>query len=991
MTDLDVNSFVPGEAVVHLKAGDLVRQLPVYGAAPLKSNEPPPTRVGLDDFDAALKPFGVRALFRVFDAPEFPQLAGIVVVRFDERNKVEMVLAALNELPSVIESSMHACLTACVVPDDLRYGDQWGLPEINCPQAWGVTTGDPAVVIAVIDTGCDFNHRDIADHLLPGRNFITPGQSPQDDDGHGTEMAGVIGALTNNTYAVAGVMWACKLLPVKAVPAGGSVAASTYAQGIVWAAQSPQSAAIINCSYAARAEDVSLKNAVVTAGTAGALVVTASADLPSGVSAYTPYPGKYAETMDHVVCVGATDSNNKRSTYSNYGSWLTLVAPGDGIWTLHLGDGGSTEVSGTSLSTAFVSGVAGLIRAARPTATAFDIKRQLLAGARPLGGPIPNQNYGYGLVDAWGCLPQLKFAFQASNSPTMFVASSSDGKIFRQDRYSAHQVGQCTAFAQFGDNLYVAFQAADGTNNLVVAYTTDGKSYVQPLAIPTAKLGNCVAMASFNEKLYLATPSIVASENRSLVVFTSSDGEQYQGIVRPNFNLGNCAAMATLNNTLYLVYQANDSSKKMYLTSSSDGNTWQPARSSGNIQLGSCVAITGFNQKLYVAAQDSSGHLAILSSSDFSTFQPVTGGPSSIPMGNTVAAAVFNHNLYVAYKNLNGDLLVVYSPNGDNWSPVMEFSSIQLGNSAAMAVFRSPYLAQLKLIFQASIGDDMVLASSRDGETFTQAQHPEIQIGQTVGVAQFNDSLYMAFQTPNSTDMYVASAADGLNFGQQTRIPTGQLGSGAAMAVFKNRLYLAAPSVAAGHNRNLIVAASGDGAQWSTTEVTTIQLGSNAAMVPFINDKLYLAYQNNSNQNLMVASSSDGSTWSANEIRIPVDRCIAMAVFNSVLYVAARDSNLNLNIASSRDGITFTGVYQTQNAGNSLAMAVFDGKLHIAFQHNVTHNLQIVYTVDSTHWFGPVEHRDIQLGDCAAMAIFEDPARAPTPRDLVSAAQAGLG
>lgn len=189
----------------------------------------------------------VPAGARVVDGGPLASLASLgrtVVEAVDGR----AVASALREAGFQVEvPADREAVTEPVVPDDPRFEDQYALERVGAPLAWARSTGDPEVVIAVIDSGVMRDHPDLRGRLLPGRDFVDDDDDPEDGRGHGTEVAGVVGAATDNATGVAGMCWDCRLLPVKVIDDEGEIDAAQAAAGMVWAAD--QGADVINLSF----------------------------------------------------------------------------------------------------------------------------------------------------------------------------------------------------------------------------------------------------------------------------------------------------------------------------------------------------------------------------------------------------------------------------------------------------------------------------------------------------------------------------------------------------------------------------------------------------------------------------------------------------------------------------------------------------------------------------------------------------------------------
>jgi type VII secretion-associated serine protease mycosin len=283
------------------------------------------------------------------------------------------------------------------VPNDTHYADQWGLPGIGAPAAWDTTRGTSSVVVAVVDTGVDLDHPDLASRIdvANGYDFVSHSPVADDDNGHGTHVAGIVAASANNGIGVAGTAPDCRILPVKVLDASGRGTTLDVADGIRWAVDN--GADVINLSLASATPDSYTRSAVESALASNVVVVAAAGN--DGSSAGASYPAAYPG----VVGVGASTVFNTRASFSNYGSGLDITAPGEGIWStetpldrgLYYGD-----KSGTSMASPFVAGVAALVRSQNPTISQNRIAVHLQATAQDLGSAGFDSGYGWGLVRA---------------------------------------------------------------------------------------------------------------------------------------------------------------------------------------------------------------------------------------------------------------------------------------------------------------------------------------------------------------------------------------------------------------------------------------------------------------------------------------------------------------------------------------------------------------------------------------------------------------
>ncbi|MGH9041847.1 MAG: S8 family serine peptidase [Acidimicrobiia bacterium] len=322
------------------------------------------------------------------------------------------------------------------VPADPLYNSHQAgyLSSAGFPRAWDINTGADNLVLAVIDSGVDRNHPDLAGRLLTGRDIVNSDFDPTDDEGHGTMVTGVAGARTNNSAGVAGATWRGRILPVKVLDDGVAFD-DDIAAGIIWAVN--QGADVINLSLGGPGESSVLQAAVDYATARDVVVVSAAGNLQTGDLAVEHYPA----ACDGVIAVGAVDGANNLASFSNFGSWVDLVAPGVGITTTAPAPGANeayASVAGTSFAAPLVAGAALLLKADDPTATVATITDRLRRSARDLGTPGTDIRFGAGLLDAGAAL-RLSSGSSAGTTPGPGTATqvrsgywtvSADGQVF---------------------------------------------------------------------------------------------------------------------------------------------------------------------------------------------------------------------------------------------------------------------------------------------------------------------------------------------------------------------------------------------------------------------------------------------------------------------------------------------------------------------------------------------------------------------------------
>ncbi len=333
---------------------------------------------------------------------------GIMVVQSAPGDTIEDLQMALEANPDVEYVEKNYIVYADLTPNDPRYGQQTYLNVIDAPPAWNTETGDSNVVIAVLDTGVETVHEDISGKTLPGCSVIgsftenSCGTNVDDNNGHGTGVAGTAAAKTNNGLGAAGLCWNCPILPVKVLSDSGSGTLSDTIEGINYARNyalnNPSKKVVINMSLGrdCQASGVTQaeQDAITAAWNAGVLVV-ASAGNSASSNLQCP------AAANHVIAVSATTNSDTLASFSSYGSFVDLAAPGVGIvnavGTSNVAGSFYTSWSGTSFSSPVVSGVAGLVWSADTTLTNAEVEQILKDTAENIGSSL---YFGEGRVNA---------------------------------------------------------------------------------------------------------------------------------------------------------------------------------------------------------------------------------------------------------------------------------------------------------------------------------------------------------------------------------------------------------------------------------------------------------------------------------------------------------------------------------------------------------------------------------------------------------------
>lgn len=298
----------------------------------------------------------------------------------------QAVVNALSHNPNFEFAELDKAVDLSATPNDPSFPSAWHLPKIQAPAAWDSSVAD-GIVIAILDTGVDTNHSDLASQMVAGWNAVDGSTATNDVYGHGTAVAGTAAAASNNGNGVASVTWNAKIMPVRITNrTDGYAYYSDIARGLNWAADN--GADVANISY-----DVSSSSSVSSAAqymrSKGGMVVVAAGN--SSVD-----PG-YSDNPN-MISVSSTNSSDAKSSFSNYGNYIDVAAPGEYILTTTNG-GGYGNWSGTSFASPVTAGVVALIMRANPSLTPNEIETVLENSADKIAGGW-HPYYGNGRVNA---------------------------------------------------------------------------------------------------------------------------------------------------------------------------------------------------------------------------------------------------------------------------------------------------------------------------------------------------------------------------------------------------------------------------------------------------------------------------------------------------------------------------------------------------------------------------------------------------------------
>ena len=338
------------------------------------------------------------------------------LVQVDRRADLDEAAKALEKVPGVAYAEPNGIFRLQALPDDPEFREQWGLrnialeiqglpglldADIDAPEAWDLTTGSASIPVAVLDSGMDFTHPDLAANVwrngaeLNGRpgvddddngylddsigwDFVARSPAPWDLSGHGTHVAGTIGARGNNGVGVTGVEWKSALMPLRICDAHGECDYAAAVRAIAYA--SDQGARVINGSFAGPDSSDAIRSAIRSAP--DSLFVFSAGNYGADTGRHPTYPCAYNEP--NLICTTATGPLDGLLGIANYGSAVDIAAPGEEIlstYARNLDDGAYAYMDGTSMAAPQVSGAAALVWSRFPDESVSQVRTRLLQGA----------------------------------------------------------------------------------------------------------------------------------------------------------------------------------------------------------------------------------------------------------------------------------------------------------------------------------------------------------------------------------------------------------------------------------------------------------------------------------------------------------------------------------------------------------------------------------------------------------------------------------
>jgi len=452
-------------------------------------------------FDRALAAHGGSVIGELDDL-------GIYVVSLPPSASEKAVAHALSQHPHIKFAEPDALVRGDFVPNDTYYTSEWHLQTLDAPSAWNVANGT-GVTVAILDSGIDATHPDLANQLVPGWNFWDNNSNTADVYGHGTKVAGVVAAAGNNSMGVAGIAFGARLMPVRVTDINGYASISALGSGLTYAAD--HGARVANMSFAVQSYST-VQSAAQYFMNKGGVVMNSAGN--SGVLDSTA-------ASSSLVSVAATDSTDTRASFSTYGPYVDLAAPGVGVWTTTMG-GGYGGVSGTSFSSPLTAGVAAVVMSANPKLTPSQIVSLLESTAVDLGGGGYDTYYGYGRVSAGKAVAAATAGTPSdTQAPTVSIASPAAGTVSgivnasvnASDNVGVTRVELLVNGASIGSDTTSPYafawdsSALAGNNASLVARAYDAAGNVATSNPVTVSVAQVVAVDSTPPAVAIASPT----------------------------------------------------------------------------------------------------------------------------------------------------------------------------------------------------------------------------------------------------------------------------------------------------------------------------------------------------------------------------------------------------------------------------------------------------------------------------------------------------
>jgi hypothetical protein len=469
------------------------------------------------------------------------------------------IVARLEHNPHFKFAELDYLVSPDFIPDDPNYINAWHLPNIRAGEAWDTAQG-AGVTIAILDSGVEA-HPDLAARLVPGWNFYDNNSNTADVFGHGTKVAGAAAAITNNALGVSGVAGQARIMPLRVAAPTGSATYSAIASGITWAAD--RGARVANASFAV-AGSASIQSAAQYMKSKGGLVTVSAGNGGAALP--------YAESST-LIAVSATDSNNNLASWSSYGPYVDVAAPGVSIATTAMGNT-YAWVHGTSFASPVTAGGIALMMSANPGASNLEIEKVLCSTALDVGSMGRDSYYGCGRIDAAAAVLAIKSATPLLDmqAPLVDITSPDAG---------ANVSGLVPVNVNASDNIGVSRVELRVNNNTVAidnsapfAFTWDStgspNGAASMFAVAYDAAGNVGASESVTVNVAnVAAPTPIKDTTPPIVKIINPVAGNVTGKVTITVNSSDNAGAAGISNRIYV-----DGALKTFGTGSVTSYSW---------------------------------------------------------------------------------------------------------------------------------------------------------------------------------------------------------------------------------------------------------------------------------------------------------------------------------------------------------------------------------------------------------------------------------
>ncbi|MES2071423.1 MAG: S8 family serine peptidase [Pseudomonadota bacterium] len=486
------------------------------------------------------------------------------------------IAAKLSRHPHLKFAEIDRRVAGSFVPNDPYNGSEYHLTKIGAPTAWDSSQG-AGITIAILDSGVDPTHPDLVPNLVAGYNFYDNNTNTADVNGHGTAVAGAAAAASNNGIGVAGVAGQAKIMPVRIADANAYAYYSTIAQGLTWAAD--HGARVANISYGGVATSPSIQSAAQYMKGKGGLVVVSAGN--NGINEnITP-----TTTM---IPVTATDSNDALASWSSYGSFVAMSAPGVAIWSTSMG---STygQHSGTSFSAPITAGAIALAMSANTTLAGTQVESMLYSTATNLGAAGRDIYFGYGRVNAAGLVQAAVAAKPVTDTqaPTASIsaplANATVSGLIAVNVNASDNVGVARVELKINGNVVAVDSAAPFAFSWDSHGVANGMASIVVVAYDAA--GNATASAPVSVNVSNSTVVAAKDTTPPVVAITNPVAGSVSGNVTVSVNASDNSGAAGITQSLYI-----DGALKATGTGSTLGYSWNTRKVSAGAHTIQVVA-----------------------------------------------------------------------------------------------------------------------------------------------------------------------------------------------------------------------------------------------------------------------------------------------------------------------------------------------------------------------------------------------------------------